>query len=316
MSEALIHAKRLSRHYGRRIAVNAVDFTGSRGRIVGVLGLSGAGKSTLMQMLTGNLAPSAGSVTVGGVDLLQKPRDAKAMIGYLPENPPLYRDFTVTDYLRFCGRLHGLRGQALRAATTAAQARCGLSAAGKRLIGHLSKGYQQRVGIAQAILHNPPVVILDEPTVGLDPIQMRDIRALIRQLGDQHAVIMSTHLLPEVQAVCSHVHIMREGRWVFADSLAGLTDRLSPHRLVVQLDSAPADLTPLTTLPGVLEVTGSATQLTLRHNGDAAIATRAAAAAVAAGWSLRALYPERISLEQVFVDRVMREQPSIQAAAQ
>ena len=318
MSDALIRARRLSRRYGRLVAVSEVDFAVFRGRIVGLLGPNGAGKSTLMQMLTGNLAPSDGGVTVGGVDLLHNPREAKAMIGYLPENPPVYRDATVTEYLRFCARLRGVRGRALSTAIASAQARCGLGQVGKRLISQLSKGYRQRVGIAQAIVHNPPVVILDEPTVGLDPIQIRDIRELIRRLGEQHVVIMSTHLLSEVQTVCSHVQMIRNGRLVFADSLAGLEDRLSPQRLVLRLASAPGDLTPLISLPGVLgvfDLADGGAQITLSHSGDAAIAARVAEAVVAAGWSLRALYPERISLEQVFIDLIVREHPLRRAAA-
>ncbi|CAK0765176.1 hypothetical protein CCP3SC15_3230001 [Gammaproteobacteria bacterium] len=167
-----------------------------------------------MQVLAGCLAPSAGRVFINGHDLLDEPHAAKTALGYLPERPPLYRELTVDEYLRYCARLRGVSGRRITAALVQAKERCGLTGVGGRLIGNLSKGYQQRVGIAQAILHSPALVILDEPTVGLDPLQMREIRALVRELSAEHAVILSTHILPDVQATCDRVQIIHQGRLV------------------------------------------------------------------------------------------------------
>jgi len=174
-----------------------------------------------MQMLTGNLAPSSGRIRINSIDLLDEPLQAKRSLGYLPEQPPVYRDMTVTEYLVYCAKLQGLRGDACQKALERALARCGLQEVRRRLIGHLSKGFRQRVGIAQAILHNPAVIILDEPTVGLDPVQIREIRQLIRDLGQEHGVILSTHILPEVQTICDRVQILNRGKTVFNDSLEG-----------------------------------------------------------------------------------------------
>jgi ABC-2 type transport system ATP-binding protein len=197
----------LHRRYGDVHAVQGLDFQVRRGEVLGFLGPNGAGKTTTMQMICGVLAPSEGTVRIGGVDLLEDPVAAKRQLGYLPEQPPLYRELTVDEYLRYCAHLHGLRNRQATTAMDEVKARCGLRDNGGRLIGNLSKGFQQRVGIAQAILHRPAVVVLDEPTVGLDPIQIREIRELMRELGNDHGVILSTHILPEVQAVCDRVQI-------------------------------------------------------------------------------------------------------------
>ena len=221
-SSILLAAEGLSRFYSEHCAVDNLDLKLNKGEVLGLLGPNGAGKSTTMQMLTGNLAPSRGSILINGIDLLEHPKAAKKHLGYLPEQPPVYRDLTVMEYLDYCARLHGLKGKERSQAIQQAQERCSLVEVSKRLIGNLSKGYKQRIGIAQAILHNPSVVILDEPTVGLDPLQIREIRKLIRDLGKEHSVILSTHILPEVQAVCDRVQILNRGKTVFNDSLKGV----------------------------------------------------------------------------------------------
>jgi ABC-2 type transport system ATP-binding protein len=220
-----ILAQGLCRDFGNRAAVCEVNLELRRGEVLGLLGPNGAGKTTTMRMLTGNLSPSAGSVTICGIDMLGRPRDAKARIGYLPEVPPLYRELRVDEYLLLAAKLHRVASAILRPALVKTKQRCGLSDVGRQLIGSLSKGYQQRVGIAQAIIHNPDVVILDEPTAGLDPNQMREIRALIRELGAEHSVILSTHILSEVETVCDRVQIMHRGRMVFNDSIDGLKQK-------------------------------------------------------------------------------------------
>lgn len=304
--EILVDAQHLYRHYGPTCAVQDVSFQLSKGDVLGFLGPNGAGKSTTMQMLTGNLAPSAGKIRVRNIDLLDEPKRAKRELGYLPEQPPLYREHSVDEFLSYCGRLHLVPKNRLRQALDSAKERCGLSAVGKRLIGNLSKGYQQRVGIAQAILHNPAVVILDEPTVGLDPIQIREIRHLIRELGNDHGIILSTHILPEVQGVCNRVQIINQGQLVFSDSMSGLEQHLHSQHLIIRLRQTPS-LDDLTQVPGIVAAeTLDTGHLRLRYEG-ANPATAVVEVAVARGWGLEELIPERRTLEQIFVELTMQD---------
>lgn len=219
MSNALIKAQNLHRYYADAHAVNDVSIELHQGDILGLLGPNGAGKSTTIQMLSGVLAPSAGQILINGFDLLDQPNEAKQHIGYLPDKPPLYPELTVDEYLNYAARLRRTAKSQLNDYREQAKNRCGLQDHSKRLIGNLSKGYQQRVGIAQAIIHQPRIIILDEPTVGLDPIQMREIRKLIIQLGEHHGVILSTHILPEVNAVCNRVQMIHQGRTVFNQNM-------------------------------------------------------------------------------------------------
>jgi len=216
---SLISVNNLSRYYGDHCAVDDISFTLEKGDILGFLGPNGAGKSTTMQMLTGNLALHHGTITINGYDLIDQPVPAKSQLGYLPEHPPLYRDLSVEEYLHYCARLHRVPRQHIAEQAEIAMLRCDLQDVSRRLIRNLSKGFQQRVGIAQAILHQPAVIILDEPTVGLDPIQIIDIRKLIRELGRDHGIILCTHILPEVQAVCNRVQIINEGAIAYSAAM-------------------------------------------------------------------------------------------------
>ena len=306
-TDITLSARHLTRRYGNALAVAELDLELKRGEVLGLLGPNGAGKSTTMQMLTGNLAPSSGSVSICGIDLLEKPKLAKAKIGYLPETPPLYRELTVDEFLIFCGRLHRVPRDELPQAVKQTKARCGLSDMGRRLIAHLSKGYQQRVGIAQAILHQPDVVILDEPTVGLDPNQIREIRTLIRELGGNHSVILSTHILPEVEAICDRVQIMHRGKIVFADSIEGLRRSRQTESLVVSFMRPPSiDL--LKAIPGVKDAQAleqNAFRVICQPDANPAEAiTRAASEN---NWGLTQLSPERTSLEDVFTQLTRQE---------
>ncbi len=313
-TKILIAVEKLCRYYGHHLAVDSISFELAQGEVLGFLGPNGAGKSTTMQMITGNLAPSAGRVTINGTDLLDQARLAKAEIGYLPEQPPVYPDLTVGEYLAYCARLHRVSKKHRGGAISRAVRRCGLQGVEARLIGNLSKGYQQRVGIAQAILHNPAVVVLDEPTVGLDPNQIRDIRALIGELGESHGIILSTHILPEVQATCTRVQIIHRGRLVFAESMQALQQRLSGKALLLETMTA-LDPAALHQVAGVaaVELVNSCRARVL-FDGDNPAAALAACVA-SHGWGLVELALDRQSLEQVFVELTCNEDETTPAAA-
>jgi ABC-2 type transport system ATP-binding protein len=313
-NDILIKVEHLVRYYGPQCAVNGVSFEVKRGEVLGFLGPNGAGKSTTMQMITGNLAPSAGRVTINGIDILDKPKEAKAALGFLPEQPPVYRELTVDEYLRYCARLNRIpRGEIVKAMSYAKE-RCGLAEVGKRLIGNLSKGYQQRVGIAQAIIHRPEVVILDEPTVGLDPIQIREIRKLIRELGGEHSVILSTHILPEVQATCDRVQIINKGQLVLSDTIEGLTQRMQASSITVALRNAPAaeQLTAIAGVHAALPVGEGRWRVSYLPGNDPAEAL--VEQAVKQKWGLYELVPDRLSLEDIFVNLTTTEHHTEEAA--
>jgi len=299
---SLIKVEQLYRYYGALCAVSDVSFSVCRGEVLGLLGPNGAGKSTTLQMISGNLAPSAGRVSIAGYDMLAQPRAAKARLGYLPEQPPLYPELTVDEYLLYCARLHRIARRELADAVFRVKQRCGLGSVGRRLIASLSKGFQQRVGIAQAIIHAPEVVVLDEPTVGLDPIQIREIRALIGELAREHSVILSTHILPEVQAICDRVLIIHEGKLLLDDSIAGLQRRMQASSLVLVF-LRPPETRLLASLTGVVAV-DRLDEGCLRlhyepqHNPTDAIMK----CSLEGDWGLTELRPERLSLEQVFIE--------------
>ncbi len=292
--EVLLAARGLSRYYGARQAVCDVDIVLTRGEILGFLGQNGAGKSTIMQILCGALAATSGTVEICGADLTSAPLAAKAKLGYLPEIPPLYRDMLVNDYLSACAQLHGVHTAAVQGAVAGARHRCGLDDVGGRLIAHLSKGYQQRVGIAQAIVHDPRVLILDEPTAGLDPGQIHEVRELIRELGRERAIIVSTHILPEVRALATRIVILHQGR-VIHDAQAS-----SARLLRVRLRHDPGHAA-LAALPGVAAAESEDRGWLLRVADSEAAAETFATHAVAAGWGLLELEPDYDDLEQRFL---------------
>jgi len=303
-----ISARGLTRSFGNHIAVNNITLKLRRGEVLGFLGPNGAGKTTTMQMLTGNLAPSRGEISICGIDLLDEPVRAKAHVGYLPEVPPLYRELTVDEYLTLATRLHRVAPARRPEAIAAAKQRCGLADTGGRLIGALSKGYQQRVGIAQAIVHAPDIVILDEPTVGLDPNQIREIRGLIRELGGTHSVILSTHILPEVEAICDRVQIMHHGNLVYSDTIAALKQFESGATVLVGL-RRPPPLAELAALPGVaaaecVEPTLYRVEFAAGEDATDALVKQAAAR----DWGLCQLKPAQTTLEDVFVNLTRREE--------
>ncbi len=239
-SPLTLSALNLVRRHDGHLVVDDVSLELRRGEVLGLLGHNGAGKSTTLQMLTGALPPHSGQIEVCDFDMRQQPRQAKACIGFLPEHPPLYRDMCVDDFLRFAAKLHHVPAAQVAERLADSKQRCGLQDSGKKLIGTLSKGYQQRVGIAQAIIHNPAVVVLDEPTVGLDPTQIRDIRTLIRELGDRSSVILSTHLLNEVENLCDRVAVLQQGRMIFNGSSDEMRQNGSIEEVFMQLHAQQA----------------------------------------------------------------------------
>ena len=308
---SLVSVQHLSRYYGSLPAVTDVSFELAQGEVLGFLGPNGAGKSTTMQIITGNLAPSAGQIRIGGIDLLEQPKLAKAEIGYLPEQPPLYRDLSVDEFLNFCARIKRLPRDKIVTAVKRAKQRCGLEAVGNRLIANLSKGYQQRVGIAQAIIHSPAVIVLDEPTVGLDPIQIREIRNLIRELGQEHGVILSTHILPEVQMTCDRVQIISNGQLVFSDNIANLNQQMDSTSLILGLQHPPEEKV-LLDIDGVTGIEVLSTgRLRIQHRASASPAMQLAQRAAQEGWGLYELSPEHKTLEQIFVDITSSEETSV-----
>ena len=298
--EELLTVRGLERRYGAHRALAGVDLRLVRGEVLGLLGPNGAGKTTCLQILSGNLAPSAGQVHILGLDLIRSPRPAKRHIGYLPERPPLYTDMRVDEYLHYCARLRGVPRRHRSEAVERARARCGLARTGSRPILKLSKGYRQRVGLAQAIVHAPDLVILDEPTEGLDPVQIREVRELIRTLSLDCGLILSSHILSEVQAVCSKVLILRDGRVLHQAPLdRGAHPPIGRYR--VRLEQPPG-LPALNALPGVAAA---------RHLGDESYrmclrpgesVSTLARRLVESGWGLAELTPDRTDLERVFFD--------------
>ena len=312
------HVKSRTSHHGQTIAVDNISFSLKRGEVLGFLGPNGAGKSTTMQMLTGNLAPTHGTIKIAGIDLMDNPIEAKALIGYLPDTPPLYKELTVDEYLAYCARLNRIAKHKVKQAVATSKERCGLTDHGRRVISNLSKGYQQRVGIAQAIIHSPDIVILDEPTVGLDPIQMIEIRKLIKELGETHSVMLSSHILPEVQSICDNVQIINQGKLVFNSSITELTQHMQTHTLHMSCAN-PVEIEKIEALESISQVHQKGDALTLHcsnknslsnnHSDDPSqssitaqkVSQQLIALAIENSWGLYEIYPERRTLEDIFM---------------
>ncbi len=230
----MIEVRNLTKRYGDLVAVRDVSFTAATGQIVGLLGPNGAGKTTTMRIITGYMPATSGTVKVAGYDIFDDSYEVRKRIGYLPESPPVYGDMTVTSYLRFVGKIRGIAKAQLGTSLDRVLHTCGLTEVTGRVIGHLSKGFRQRVGLAQALIHNPSVLVLDEPTLGLDPRQIIDIRTLIKELAGERTVILSTHILPEVSQLCEKVVIINEGRITMEDALANLTKDMTLEQVFLR----------------------------------------------------------------------------------
>lgn len=299
--EITLSARNLTRSFGKQPVIHDLTLELKRGEVLGLLGHNGAGKSTTMQMLTGCLLPDNGEIEICGINLRHNPTLAKAHIGYLPETPPLYRELSVVEFLTFAARLRGLKAAEVTDALSQTLQRCGLNSDKDKTISTLSKGYQQRVGIAQAIIHRPAVIVLDEPTVGLDPAQIRDIRKLIRELGDTSSVILSTHLMSEVQSVCDRVEIMQRGRLIYGDTSVRMQHYGHVSGFTITLNNPPA-LSELQDLPSISSVEQiSTTQFRILHKADNNPSALLLSMATQNDWQLGQLTPLQASLEDVFV---------------
>ena len=315
MTNLTVEASELTRLYGGREAVSNVSFSVRQGQVLGFLGPNGAGKSTTMKMLTGNLAPSNGSVKICGIDMIENPKEAKALIGYLPEMRPLYKEFTVDEYLTIAARLHRVNSKHIKSAVENAKERCGLGHVSKRLIENLSNGYQQRVGIAQAIIHNPMVVILDEPTVGLDPNQIRPIRELIKEIGKDHSVILSTHILPEVELMCNHVQIIDKGKMVFNGDIEVLKRHRVGNKLLIGFNNNPS-IEALMNIKGVTEAElADNNMMRVRFAEGSAPHEAIVQAAVKNSWGLYQIAPDQTSLEDVFTQLTHQDAAAAEVTA-
>ena len=310
----MIEVQHLTKRYGPFTAVDDISFKVERGEILGFLGPNGAGKTTTMRVLTGYMPPTEGTAVVAGFNLLDKPIEAKRRTGYLPETPPLYPDMTVREYLEFCSRIKGVPRADRKARVSSVMERTRVADMADRHCGKLSKGYRQRVGLAQALLHNPEVLILDEPTAGLDPKQIIETRQLIKDLRGEHTVVLSTHILPEVSQTCQRVVIINKGKVVAIDTPDNLTSRLrGSETMYVQVDAMGADAgSVLAGLAGVTRVNVSDTRdnvvgLEVESETGRDLRRELAATVVGRGWGLLELRPMRMSLEDVFLKLTTQE---------
>ena len=309
----MITVKNLTKRYARTVAVDGISFDVAKGQIVGFLGPNGAGKTTTMRILTCFLPPSDGSATVAGFDVLEQPLEVKRRIGYLPESPPIYPEMETDEYLKFVGQLKGLSGADLQNRLDYVAERCAITDVRKKLLGKLSKGYRQRVGLAQAIIHNPDVLILDEPTAGLDPKQINETRDLIKNLAGDHTIILSTHILSEVEQTCEQVIIINKGKLVATDSVRNLQARARGEESVLlevagrngALDVAKVQqrLQQITGVGGVVLKNQLDSRAVFEIEGHRGQLVRGdlARAVVEAGWDLNELRPAAMSLEEVFL---------------
>jgi len=310
----MIQVEHLTKCYGSLTAIEDVSFRVEAGEILGFLGPNGAGKTTTMRILAGFFPATEGRAEVAGYDVLTQPLEAKSRVGYLPENPPLYTEMSVDSYLRFVARIKGVRGTEIKRRINYVKERCGLVEEGERLIKHLSKGYRQRVGLAQALVHNPDVLILDEPTIGLDPKQIIEVRELIKGLGGDHTVILSTHILPEVSMTCERVIIINNGKIVAVDSPSNLTRQLSGGQRIDLEVSGPMDRLPqvLNRMPIVRiesppKRINGIHRLTLASEGHEEVRHLISRNLIEAGFEVYGLRSEGMTLEEVFLKLTTEE---------
>ena len=299
MENSIVKVEHLSHRYSVQWAIRDINFEINQRGIMGLLGSNGAGKSTTMNIICGVLKQTEGNVFIDGIDLRENPVEAKKNVGFLPQKAPLHLDFTVDEYLTYCADLHMVDKKQIKAAVDEAKARCGITHFSKRVLRNLSGGYQQRVGIAQAIVHKPKFVVLDEPTNGLDPNQITEVRHLIKEIAEERSVLLSTHILSEVQATCRNIKMIENGQMIFSGSIEEFDNYIQPNTLLVELDTPPMECDLL--LPGISTVeTLSERRFRLRYDGDQDTAKRVAEVCVTRGWGLIELVIEKSSLDAIF----------------
>jgi ABC-2 type transport system ATP-binding protein len=308
----VIEVANLTKYYGDYAAVRDVTFNVARGQVVGFLGPNGAGKTTTMRILAGYLTATSGEATINGFDVFWQPLEVRRCIGYMPENCPLYQDMRVKEYLRFRAGIKGLHWRKRRQRVGYVLERCWLTDVRRQLIGTLSKGYRQRVGLADALLGDPAVLILDEPTAGLDPTQIRETRKLIRELGQEHTILLSTHILPEVEMTCDRVIIIHKGQVAAAGSLAELQQQAGAKGVIMVEAEHAIDPAPVRAVADVSQVeseqTPGGTRLRVTTDHPEEVAQRLCSLAVTHGWKLRELRPQRQTLEELFIRITGREE--------
>jgi len=300
MKISIAKVRNLSHRYSRDWAIRDINFEVFNKGIMGLLGSNGAGKSTTMNILCGVINQTEGEVYIDGINMREQPVEAKKLIGFLPQKAPLHTELTVDEYLIHCAHLRSIPSKQIPEALEIAKAKCGISHFSKRVLKNLSGGYQQRVGLAQAIIHNPKLVVLDEPTNGLDPNQILEVRKLIKEIAEDRAVILSTHILSEVQATCDNIVMVENGRIVFADTLYAFNNYIEPNTLIMELKELPAeqDLLKVEGVAGVSFIDGSRVRITFQGKGN--ITERLIKHSVEMGWSLTEIYFEKTSLDGVF----------------
>ena len=299
MKNPIVKVEHLSHRYSVQWAIRDINFEINQRGIMGLLGSNGAGKSTTMNIICGVLKQTEGNVFIDGIDLRENPVEAKKNVGFLPQKAPLHLDFTVDEYLTYCADLHMVDKKQIKAAVDEAKARCGITHFSKRVLRNLSGGYQQRVGIAQAIVHKPKFVVLDEPTNGLDPNQITEVRHLIKEIAEERSVLLSTHILSEVQATCRNIKMIENGQMIFSGSIEEFDNYIQPNTLLVELDTPPMECDLL--LPGISKVeTLSERRFRLRYDGDQDTAKRVAEVCVTRGWGVIELVIEKSSLDAIF----------------
>ena len=300
MQQSIVQIEHLSHRYSTSWAIRDINIEISQSGIVGLLGSNGAGKSTTMNILCGCLNQTEGNVYVGGIDMRKEPEAAKRLIGFLPQNPPLYMDLTVDEYLIYCANLRKMDKASLRPALEDAKERCGITHFSTRLIRNLSGGYRQRVGIAQAIIHRPKLVVLDEPTNGLDPNQIIEVRALIKEIATDRAVIFSSHILSEIQVLCKEIKMIESGRIVFSDTMDAFNNYVEPHSVLMRMENPPSQAE-LMQIPGATKVDFlTERQIRLYFSGDPSITARIIETSVRNGWDLREIGLDKSSLDEIF----------------
>lgn len=298
--EPIVRIVGLSHRYSTSWAIRDINMEINQNGIVGLLGSNGAGKSTTMNILCGVLTQTTGDVFIGGINLREEPEKAKQNIGFLPQTPPLYMDLTVDEYLRHCAIIRSVEKDQLNPAIEEVKDRCGIAHFSKRLIRNLSGGYKQRVGIAQAIVHHPKLVVLDEPTNGLDPNQIIEVRSLIKEIAVDHAVILSTHILSEVQYLCKDIQMIESGRIVFSDTMEAFDNYVAPNSMLAVMENPPAEEA-LLKVEGVVSVTFlTEKQARLYFNGDKTVSEKVVLASAQNGWRLSELTMEKNSLNETF----------------